>query len=169
MRLRSGLRGAGLALALAGAGPAGAAPAPAWSTHAERTHYRETGTYDEAIAFCRRLERASPWVKLLSFGTSGQGRDLPLVVLSKDRAFTPRKALGLGKPVVLIENAIHAGEIEGKDAVLALMRDIAVTRQRAAAVARHDRRDLRLAAHGPLRRGGAAVPRLRAGVRRRVV
>ena len=120
-------------LSLLGPAPAGAAvQSESWRTRAERTEYRETGTYDEMAEFCRRLEGASPWVKVTSFGTSGQGRPLPLVVLSRDRAFTPEKALAAGKPVVLIESGIHAGEIEGKDAVLALMRDIAVTRERAA-------------------------------------
>ena len=103
-----------------------------WRTRAERTGYRETGSYDEMAAFCRRLESGSPWVKFTSFGTSGQGRSMPLVVLSRDQAFTPEKARAVGKPVVLIESGIHAGEIEGKDAVLELMRDIAITRRRAA-------------------------------------
>ena len=130
---RRGMLGAAVAWGLAIPALAGAAPPPEdWSSTAESTDYRETGRYDQTLSFCRRLERASPWVKVLSFGTSGQGRDLPLVVLSADRAFTPDKARAAGKPVVLIENAIHAGEIEGKDAVLALMRDIAITRTRAA-------------------------------------
>jgi len=112
--------------------PASAAVPEAWQTRAERTGYRETATYDETVEFCRRLERASPWVRVGSFGVSGQGRDLVFVILSKDRAFTPEKARAAGKPVVLIQNGIHAGEIEGKDASLALMRDIAITRERAA-------------------------------------
>jgi len=101
-----------------------------WQTHAERTQYRETGDYAEAIDFCRRLEHASPWVKLVFYGTSGQGRALPLLVISKDRAFTPEAARRIGKPIVLIQNGIHAGEIEGKDASLALIRDMTVTHAR---------------------------------------
>lgn len=103
-----------------------------WQTHAERTQFRETGDYAEAIDFCRRLERASPWVKLVTYGTSGQGRALPLLVVSKDRAFTPEAARRVGKPIILVQNGIHSGEIEGKDASLALIRDVAVTRSRAA-------------------------------------
>ncbi len=123
-----------LLLALLLAAPASPAP-PAilddWKTEAERTEFHQTGTYDEAVGFCRRLEKASPWVRVVTYGRSSQGRDLPLVILSKDGSFTPERARRAGKPVVLIQNGIHAGEIEGKDACLALMRDIAVTRARA--------------------------------------
>lgn len=117
--------------------PAGAQPAadsiPSyWRTRAERTGYAQTSDYDETMRFCRSLEGASRWVHLETFGKSGQGRDLPLLIVSKDRAFTPEQARALGKPVVLIQNGIHAGEIEGKDACLALVRDMVVTRTREA-------------------------------------
>ena len=102
-----------------------------WRTRAERTNYRETPDYDETLRYCRQIEGGSRWVKLVTYGRSGQGRDLPLLILSKDRAFTPEAARATGKPVVLIQNGIHAGEIEGKDACLALARDIAALRTRA--------------------------------------
>jgi hypothetical protein len=110
--------------ALAAAGP----QADSWLTYYEQSGYTRTPRYEETIAYCRRLATASPWVKYTSFGTSPQGRELPLVILSRDRAFTPVSARRTGKPVVLIQNGIHAGEIDGKDASLMLMRDIAVRR-----------------------------------------
>jgi hypothetical protein len=61
---------------------------------------------------------------------SGQGRDLPIAIVSQDRAFTPEQARATGKPVVLVLCGIHSGEIEGKDAMLALMRDMAALRTR---------------------------------------
>ena len=33
-----------------------------WLTHAERTKFVETGRYDEAIAYCKKLASASPWM-----------------------------------------------------------------------------------------------------------
>ncbi len=99
-----------------------------WRTKTERTSYKQTPDYDETIRYCRQLEAGSRWIKLDTYGRSGQGRDLPLLILSKDRAFTPEAARATGKPVVLIQNGIHSGEIEGKDACLALARDICVTR-----------------------------------------
>lgn len=98
-----------------------------WLTRAERMGYRQTSTYDETVAYLHRLEAASSWIRVESFGTSGRGRDLLLVVAAKDRAFTPAAARASGKPVVLVQCGIHSGEIEGKDAMLALLRDIAVT------------------------------------------
>ncbi|HEY2955760.1 MAG TPA: M14 family metallopeptidase [Candidatus Eisenbacteria bacterium] len=102
-----------------------------WRTRAERTDYHATPDYDETMRYCRQIEGGSRWVKVESYGTSGQGRDLPLVILSRERAFTPEQAIATGKPIVLVQNGIHSGEIEGKDACLALMRDIAVLRRRA--------------------------------------
>ena len=100
-----------------------------YQTKAERTNWRQTGDYDETVRLCRLLEVGSRSVKVEMFARSGQGRDLPLVIVSKDRAFTPEAARATGKPVILIQNGIHAGEIEGKDAALMLVRDLAVLKQ----------------------------------------
>lgn len=97
-----------------------------WRTRAERTNYAETARYDETVAFCRELERHSPWVRVVSMGTTPLGRSMPLVILSRERAFSPAQAAATGKAVILVVNGVHAGEIEGKDASLALMRDIAI-------------------------------------------
>ena len=96
-----------------------------WLTRAERTQWKQTSDYDEMMRYCRSLEAGSRWVKLEIIGRTGQGRELPMLILSKDRAFTPDAARALDKPVVLIQNGIHAGEIEGKDASLMLLRDLA--------------------------------------------
>ena len=108
---------------------AGAIP-PFWQTRAERSGYRLTSDYDETMRYCRTLAAGTEWIKLQSYGSSGQGRDLPLLVVSKERAFTPEAARATGKPIILIQNGIHSGEIEGKDASLALLRDIAVLHTR---------------------------------------
>ena len=97
-----------------------------WLTKTERTQWKQTADYDETMRYCRQLEAGSRWVKVESFGRTGQGRELPLLIVSKDRAFTPEAARALGKPIVLIQNGIHSGEIEGKDASLMLVRDLAV-------------------------------------------
>ncbi|MCC6349494.1 MAG: M14 family metallopeptidase [Candidatus Eisenbacteria bacterium] len=112
-------------------GPAVPADIPGfWRTRAERTAWKQTADYDETMRYCRQLEGGSRWIKVVTYGTSGQGRDLPLVVVSRDRAFTPDAAHATGKPILLIVNGIHSGEIEGKDASLALVRDMAVLRTR---------------------------------------
>jgi len=98
-----------------------------WRTEGERSNYEETGTAKEALEFCQQLAAASRHVRYTTFGTSAEGRELPLLVLSTEHAFTPAAARRSDRPLILIQNGIHAGECEGKDACLALVRDMVVT------------------------------------------
>jgi murein tripeptide amidase MpaA len=101
---------------------------PEWQTHAEKTNYRETSRYAETIAYAKRLAESSPLIEFRAFGKSGQGRDLPLLIASDGVAFKPSAARKAGKAVILIQACIHAGEPDGKDAGLALLRDVAITK-----------------------------------------
>lgn len=119
------------AVLLLGAAVAGAAGAPSsLPTPAEAADFEATPSYDETLAFIRSLEPYLPEMRLTSFGTSASGRPLPLVILSAARAFDPARAAALDTPVVLIQNGIHPGEIDGKDATLMLLRDLAQGRRR---------------------------------------
>jgi hypothetical protein len=102
-----------------------------WLTHAERTNYDQTPNYADTIAYARKLAEASPFIEYRTFGVSGQGRDLPLLVASESGALSPATAHHNNKAVVLIQACIHSGEPDGKDAGLALLRDIAITKSRA--------------------------------------
>jgi murein tripeptide amidase MpaA len=102
-----------------------------WLTHAEKTGYAETGDYAEAVRFHQRLEKASPYARLIEFGRTPMGRPIYALVASKDRAFTPALAARTGKPVVLLQNGIHPGENGGKDASMMLLRDVLVTKRHA--------------------------------------
>jgi murein tripeptide amidase MpaA len=104
-----------------------------WRTAAETSGYQRTPRYDESVAYFRRIATAYPdRVRLEPFGKSGEGRPLFVAIASKDGVFDPRGVHASGRAVVLIQNAIHAGEIDGKDASMALLRDMAVTRSRSA-------------------------------------
>ncbi|GMU32506.1 MAG: M14 family metallopeptidase [Planctomycetia bacterium] len=119
---------AGFALTWPGcAGPA----ASDFVLTAERTDFVRTGDYAEAVASVRAAEQASPWVRVVKMGTTPEGRDMPLVIVSRERAFTSEQAAATGKAIVLINNGIHSGEIEGKDASLQLLREIAITKTHA--------------------------------------
>src|ERR1700741_2404487 len=104
---------------------------PEGRTHAESTDYRETPTYNDTIAFARRLAHASSIIEYEGFGFSGQGRELPLIIASETQTFTAAAAREQGKAVVLIQACIHSGEPDGKDAGFALLRDIAITKSAA--------------------------------------
>ena len=92
-----------------------------WITPAERAGFATTPRYAEVEAWLERLDAASPLISLESFGRTGEGRDLRLVRASKGKDVS-----GKSRPVVLIQAGIHAGEIDGKDAGLMLLRDIAL-------------------------------------------
>jgi len=94
-------------------------------TEAEKSGYLETGSYEQTLTFIRELQRRSPLIRLEPFGETAQGRTLYVVVLSSEGRFTPQRAHAGGKPVVLVSNGIHSGEICGKEASLMLMRDLA--------------------------------------------
>lgn len=92
----------------------------------EKSGGTETPRYDQTIDYFRKLAAASPWITLTSFGKSGQGRDLPLVILDKDGLKNASEIRKAGKLILLIQACIHPGESEGKDAGMMLFRDLAV-------------------------------------------
>lgn len=97
-----------------------------WTTPAEASDYQRTPRYTETIAYFERLDAASPAVTMIGMGRSAQGRAMQAVVLASDGIATPEAARASGKPVILIQAAIHPGENEGKDVLMALARDLAL-------------------------------------------
>ncbi|MGQ0614473.1 MAG: M14 family zinc carboxypeptidase [Planctomycetaceae bacterium] len=93
-------------------------------TRAEATRYAETSRHDDVVAFLDTLAQRTPLARRLSLGRSCEGRDLAAVVLASGGAFTPASARRLGRLIVVIQANIHAGEVEGKEASLALARDL---------------------------------------------
>ena len=102
-----------------------------WQTLAEQTDYQRTWNYAETIAFAQKLDKFSDKIVYQSFGKSGEGREMPLLIISNDKDFTAEKAKKSGKAIIFIQAGIHSGEIDGKDAGFALIRDIAITKTRA--------------------------------------
>lgn len=99
--------------------------APQPITRAEATDYAETSRHADVMRFIGELDaRGDRRLRVLSFGTSPEGRELPLLVLSSEGIAAPAEAQALGRPVVMILCGIHAGEVEGKEAGLMFARDI---------------------------------------------
>jgi murein tripeptide amidase MpaA len=104
-----------------------------WRTPTEISEYRTTPDYAETVAYLERVEAAAPGqVKIENFGKTGEGRDLKIVIVSKDGVFDPAAIHASGRAILLVQNSIHAGEMDGKDACLALLRDIVITKTKAA-------------------------------------
>jgi len=103
--------------------------APAWAqdpaplrTRPERTKFEETSRLEDVQGFLRALGAQSDLLRVQSFGTSEEGRPLLLATLSNPPAGLPGEARALERPLVFVQANIHAGEVEGKEAVQNLMR-----------------------------------------------
>lgn len=101
-----------------------------WITHFEKSGMTESPDYKNTLKYFEQFAKDFPSVKIKTIGLTPQGRELKVIVVSKDKAFTPQSAKKTNKPIVLIQNGIHAGEIEGKDACMLLLREIFVTEEK---------------------------------------
>jgi hypothetical protein len=93
-------------------------------SRAERTNYEETSRYVDVMDFINQLQQKSKEIKVESFGATSEGRSLPLVILSRPPISDPTKAAKSNKPIVFVMANIHAGEVEGKEAMLHMIRDV---------------------------------------------
>ena len=116
-------------------------------TVAEKTDYKATSRHADVVAFCKQLAKESPLVRLGELGTSHEGRKLPLLILADPPVATPAEAAQSGKLVVFAIGNIHAGEVDGKEALLMLARDLAAGE--GAAAAQGPRRRLRARSSTP--------------------
>lgn len=97
-----------------------------WITPAEANGFTETPNYEATRAWLERLDDASPVIHMETFGRSPQGRDLLVVFASADGG-----EFDSDKPTLFVQAGIHPGEIDGKDAMFMLLRDIAFGERRA--------------------------------------
>ena len=96
-----------------------------WTTHFERSGGLETPTYAETISFLEQMLSGNRFARIRTFGQTAKGVDMKYVVIG--RQHTPQQARNRNKAVVFVQNAIHGGEMEGKDAWLLLIREILAT------------------------------------------
>jgi len=94
-------------------------------TRAERTAYRETSRYEDVNAFLAALARRDPRrVHLTHMGYTSEARPITLAVVGRVTDASPGAVRRSGRTVVYIQADIHAGEVEGKEAALMLLREI---------------------------------------------
>lgn len=97
-----------------------------WLTAFENSNYLSTANYEESIAYFKQLADYSEYAEMKEFGISPQGRKLYYLVVSKNKLFSPEEIREKNLPVVFVQNGIHSGEIEGKDACMLMLREILV-------------------------------------------
>lgn len=107
---------------------AAAAGAGEPATVAETSEYTRTSLHADVVAFIQQVAASSDLVTLATLTRSPEGREVPLVILSRERVRTPAELAATGKPAVLIMANIHAGEVEGKEACQMLIREVGAGR-----------------------------------------
>jgi murein tripeptide amidase MpaA len=102
-----------------------APPDDPWITPGEQSGLTESPDYAQTVAWLKKLDDASPLVQLRVFGQTAEGRELVVAIASREGGATPGELRANGRPTLLAQAGIHAGEIDGKDAGMMLLRDIA--------------------------------------------
>jgi hypothetical protein len=97
-----------------------------WITPFEKSGGIESPTYSETITWLEKLANESSYLTMTNAGISEQGRFIHMIIASLDRDFSASELSTSKKPLILIQAGIHAGEIDGKDAGMMLLRDIAL-------------------------------------------
>jgi len=96
-------------------------------TVAEASGYSKTSRYADVVAFLDKLDELPHAKRLrrLTCGKTTEGRELALVIVSEPPLADDGAVMKSGKLRLLVNANIHAGEVEGKEAVLMLLRELA--------------------------------------------
>ena len=95
-------------------------------TRAERSDYLETSRHAEVIEFLETVVRMDDRMSLTTFGFTNEARAIPLVTVAQRLADrSPAAIRESGKLVLYLQGNIHGGEVEGKEALQILLREIA--------------------------------------------
>lgn len=103
---------------------ASASPLSAQQTVPERTGAMRTSSHADVMAFLDSLVTRGAGIRIGVLGTSPQGRTIPYVVAARPMVAGAAEAKRSGKPVLYLQANIHAGEVEGKEAMQRLLREL---------------------------------------------
>lgn len=88
-------------------------------------------SYAETMAFVDRLVAANPTqFKAQTIGYSNSQRAIKMLIASEQGYFQASQIANDTKPTIFVQAGIHGGEIDGKDAMFMLLRDIATGKRR---------------------------------------
>lgn len=93
-------------------------------TTAEATNFESTSRYADVIDFINKLTKLSPYLRVETIAKSIEGRDVPLMIMGNPLPKSPKDLINDKRIVIYIQANIHAGEVEGKEAIQMLARDI---------------------------------------------
>jgi dipeptidyl-peptidase-4 len=93
-------------------------------TVAERSEFKSTSYHRDVMDFIGQLEKNSKLVRIETIARSVEGRDVPLLVIGNPLPKSPEQLKNDRRIVIYVQANIHAGEVEGKEAVMMFARDI---------------------------------------------
>lgn len=114
--------------------PLACAPTPTGSsvdigsllTPAESSKFEETTRYADVVELMEAFDASSDRLHMTTFGYTYEGRALPMMVVGDVADASPAAVLASGKTRVWIQGGIHSGEACGKEAMLIMLRDLAL-------------------------------------------
>ena len=92
-------------------------------TDSGEINFVKTSTYAEVMDFLKNIQSQTTNMHWLRWGKI-QGQRNTVAIPANPLNELPAEAKATGKPIVYIQGNIHAGQGEGKEAVMMLMRDI---------------------------------------------
>ena len=90
----------------------------------EKSHFKHFTSHSELERYLTKLSKLSTQVKVTTYGKTYQGRNLPLVIFSKEGLSDVKTARKTGKPIILIGANIHGDERTLRESCLLLMREL---------------------------------------------
>lgn len=93
-------------------------------TTPEKTAFDKTSTSEDVEDFVATVKKKSNLVHTEVLLVSDSGHSVPLVVMANPKINSPEEAKASGKPIIYFQGNIHGGEVEGKEALMILMREI---------------------------------------------
>jgi len=93
-------------------------------TVAEKSNFESTSRYDDVMAYVNQLQKTSKNIRVETIAKTFEGRDIPLIIVGNPLPKSPKDMVNDKRVVVYIQANIHAGEVEGKEAVLMYLRDL---------------------------------------------
>jgi hypothetical protein len=96
-------------------------------TAAEASGFKSTSTYDDVVKFMKTVDEASPIVFYTTYGRTTEGRQMPLAIVGTGlKDGSPASVKASNKLRIHIQANVHAGEVEGKESALILLRELAL-------------------------------------------
>ena len=95
-------------------------------TPAERSSFEETTRYADVVQIMKVFDASSDRMHMTTFGYTYEGLSLPMMVVGDVSDASHEAVVNSGKTRVWIQGGIHSGEACGKEAMLLMLRDLAL-------------------------------------------